>query len=109
MIGGYLREALGSSWRSRLGAVLAKGSLGKFKQRIDPRRVNGGVLLGLNGVVVKSHGGSDAISFASALALAARMSRRDIPKLIEAQVANLAASQHAPPIGDTGSVAAGSG
>ena len=94
LIGGYLREALGSSWRSRLGAALAAGSLVEFKRRIDPRRVNGGVFLGLNGVVVKSHGSADAISFASALALAARMGRNDVTGRIAAQVAKLTATQH---------------
>ena len=56
--------------------------------RIDPRRVNGGVFLGLNGGVVKSHGGADAVGHASALHLAAKMAIDDFPKRVAAQLAN---------------------
>jgi len=62
-----LREALNQSIWTRLGALLARPAFRTVRQRIDPSRVNGGVLLGLNGVVVKSHGGTDAYGFASAL------------------------------------------
>lgn len=87
LIGGYLRSALGGSLLGRLGALIASPALSAFKRRIDPRRVNGGVLLGLNGVVVKSHGGADAVAFAAAIALAARMGRHDISGRIAGQVA----------------------
>jgi len=62
-----LREALGQSIRTKIGAWLARPAFNQVRARIDPGRVNGGVLLGLNGVVVKSHGGTDASGFASAL------------------------------------------
>jgi len=68
-----LREALGQSLRTKLGAWLARPAFNTVRSRIDPGRVNGGVLLGLNGVVVKSHGGTDAAGFASALRVSHEM------------------------------------
>jgi len=62
-----LREALQQSIWTKIGALLARPAFREVRRRIDPGRVNGGVLLGLNGVVVKSHGGTDAAGFASAL------------------------------------------
>lgn len=66
-VGAYLREALTSSWLSKLGALLAIGGLRGLRARMDPRRFNGGVFLGLNGIAIKSHGGTDAFGFASAI------------------------------------------
>ncbi len=72
-IGEYLRSAIRRSIMGRLGYVLANGAFSTLRTKMDPRRVNGGVFLGLNGVVVKSHGGTDAIGFASAVDLAIDM------------------------------------
>src|SRR5690349_7437428 len=55
-----LRGALSSSWRSRLGYLFARNALGVLRETMDPGKSNGSVLLGLNGIVVKSHGGTDA-------------------------------------------------
>lgn len=66
-IGQYLREAMGQSWRSRLGYVLAKPAFEALRRKIDPRRANGGLFLGLDGIVIKSHGGTDAEGFAGAI------------------------------------------
>ncbi len=66
----YLRSALNSSILSRLGALLASGAFNILRKKMDPRSSNGGVFLGLNGLVVKSHGGTDGLGFASALDLA---------------------------------------
>jgi phosphate acyltransferase len=63
----YLKEAMTSSWPARLGALLASGGFIALKHRMDPRRVNGGTFLGLNGITIKSHGGTDAVGFASAI------------------------------------------
>ncbi|TKA84021.1 phosphate acyltransferase, partial [Sulfitobacter sp. 15WGC] len=60
MIGDRLREAFKYSPLSRLASLLAYTSLRRLSKKIDPRRVNGGVFLGLNGTVVKSHGSADA-------------------------------------------------
>jgi glycerol-3-phosphate acyltransferase PlsX len=66
-IGTYLREAMTSSLQAKLGALLARGGFGVLKNRMDPRRVNGGTFLGLDGISIKSHGGTDALGFASAI------------------------------------------
>lgn len=73
-----LREELGRSLLSKLGAALASGAFRRLKQRLDPRAHNGGVFLGLNGVVVKSHGGTDADGFSSAVNVAADMVENDL-------------------------------
>ena len=88
-IGEALRDAFKHSFWSRLGSLFAVTSLQRMRQRIDPRRMNGGVFLGLNGSVVKSHGGADAIGFASAIELAAKMAEIDFPTLVAAQLARL--------------------
>jgi len=75
LVASFVREALTSSLRSKLGAVLAKPGLDGLRERMDPSNVNGGVLLGLNGISVKSHGGTDAKGFATALALAVDLTR----------------------------------
>jgi glycerol-3-phosphate acyltransferase PlsX len=67
----FLREAFKSSLLSKLGYLLAKPALQLVRQRLDPRRYNGAMFLGLNGVVVKSHGGTDALGFANAIGVAA--------------------------------------
>ncbi|MEX0627272.1 MAG: phosphate acyltransferase, partial [Cucumibacter sp.] len=79
-VGEYLKAALGETWSSRLGALIARPALLAFRRKMDPRRVNGGVFLGLNGVVIKSHGSTDELGFKSALGLAYEMARN---RLIE--------------------------
>ena len=74
-IGEYLRAAMGRSLLARIGAVLAQGAFRALKEKMDPRQLNGGIFLGLNGIVVKSHGGTDATGFASAIDLAYDMVR----------------------------------
>jgi glycerol-3-phosphate acyltransferase PlsX len=79
----FLRTALRRSFLSRLGALLASGALKTLRRKLDPRAANGGIFLGLNGVVVKSHGGTDALGFASALDMAVDMARAEvIPKIL---------------------------
>jgi glycerol-3-phosphate acyltransferase PlsX len=69
----YMKEAFKSSWRARLGYLLARPMLNKLSLRLDYRRYNGGIWLGLNGVAIKSHGGTDALGFAHAIDLAVDM------------------------------------
>jgi glycerol-3-phosphate acyltransferase PlsX len=66
-VGQYLREAMNSSLSARLGYLFARGAFRQVRARMDPRRANGGVFLGLNGIVIKSHGGTDAEGFAAAI------------------------------------------
>jgi glycerol-3-phosphate acyltransferase PlsX len=69
----FLRQAFRSSTVSKLGYLLARPALRKLRKRVDPRRYNGAVFLGLNGIVIKSHGGSDSLSFATAVGVAVDM------------------------------------
>lgn len=79
MIGGYLRAVFRRSLLTKLSYLIAQGAIDALRQRLDPRFYNGGVFLGLNGIVVKSHGGADAVAFASALELAIDMVADDLP------------------------------
>lgn len=74
-IGAYLRAAMNRSLFAQLGAFLAQGAFRALKEKMDPRRSNGGVFLGLNGIVIKSHGGTDATGFASAVDLSYDLAR----------------------------------
>lgn len=91
LIGDLLREAFKFSPLSRLASLLALTSLGRLKKRIDPRRVNGGVFLGLNGTVVKSHGGADATGVSAAIKLAFRLAQSGFGEKLAARVASTAA------------------
>ncbi|MEL6264578.1 MAG: phosphate acyltransferase PlsX [Pseudomonadota bacterium] len=84
-----LKEAFSFSPLSRIGSLFAFTSLRRLKKRIDPRRVNGGVLLGLNGSVVKSHGGADAVGVAAAVRLAGRLAEGDITASVARQLGRL--------------------
>ncbi len=75
MVGSYFRKALKADWVSKLGALISSRALTALKRKMDPRAINGGVFLGLNGIVIKSHGGTDEIGFKSALDLAYEMGR----------------------------------
>jgi phosphate acyltransferase len=86
-IGTYLREAMTSSIMSKVGAVLAKGGFHQLKNRMDPRRVNGGTFLGLNGISIKSHGGTDPLGFASAIEVGYDMAKAGIVARLTADVA----------------------
>jgi glycerol-3-phosphate acyltransferase PlsX len=78
----YLRSAMTRTWASRLGYLFAQSAFRLLSEKMDPRKVNGGVFLGLNGMVIKSHGGTDAEGFASAIELAREMARNDLVRMI---------------------------
>lgn len=90
LVGYYLQTALKSSWISMLGAAIASGAFKVLRAKMDPRTANGGVFLGLNGTVVKSHGGTDGLGFASAIDLAIEMSRQNMVSKIAADMAGVA-------------------
>ena len=77
LITGFLKDAFSSSVFSKLGYLLAARAMGRLRQRVDPRRYNGAVFLGLNGIAVKSHGGTDALGFSNAIGVAAEMATHD--------------------------------
>jgi glycerol-3-phosphate acyltransferase PlsX len=74
-ISGYLREAMRRTLRARLGYLLARPAFGQLRAKIDPHRVNGGVFLGLNGIVIKSHGRTEPEGFAAAIELGLTVAR----------------------------------
>ncbi|MBC9175429.1 phosphate acyltransferase PlsX [Roseomonas ludipueritiae] len=73
LVGGLLKQVFTSSLMAKLGYLLAKPALDRLREWMDPRRYNGAVLIGLNGLVVKSHGGTDALGFAHAVDVAMDM------------------------------------
>ncbi|QCI68884.1 phosphate acyltransferase PlsX [Phreatobacter stygius] len=85
-IGEYLRGAMSRTWRSRLGYLLARTAFATLREKMDPRKSNGAVFLGLNGVVIKSHGGTDPLGFASAVDIAYDMARYDLQSKIRTMV-----------------------
>jgi len=87
LIRDFLGEAFRYSILSRAAALLAWPSLRRLSKRIDPRRMNGGVFLGLNGTVVKSHGSSDGTGMAAAIKLAAQLSAAGFGDRLAARIA----------------------
>ncbi len=91
MIGGALkRELTASPWR-RLGTLALRGALGGVRRQLDPRRYNGASMVGLSGVVIKSHGGADATAFAHAVRLAGIEARNGVPLQIGTELKQQAA------------------
>lgn len=89
LVGARLSEAFKFTPLSRLASLLAYPSLRRLKKKIDPRRVNGGVFLGLNGTVVKSHGAADATGVSSAIKLAAQLAEIQFTDKLAARVSGL--------------------
>jgi glycerol-3-phosphate acyltransferase PlsX len=89
LVVGFLRSALKRSLLGQIGAFFASGALKALRRKLDPRAANGGIFLGLNGIVVKSHGGTDALGFASALDMAIDMADAGVIARIIADRAGL--------------------
>jgi glycerol-3-phosphate acyltransferase PlsX len=90
-----LRQVFTSSIAAKLGYMLARPSLDRLREWLDPRRYNGAMLLGLNGVVVKSHGGTDAIGFAHAVDVAMDLVVNRFNDRIRAELAGFAPAPQA--------------
>ncbi len=90
-----LRSTLTSTPMAKAGAVIASGALKAMRARLDPSSVNGGPLLGLNGVVVKSHGGADAAGFANAIRIAVDLAGSDYAARMAADMARLSGALEA--------------
>ena len=75
-----LKETFAFSIMARLASIMALKPLRDLRKRIDPRRVNGGVFLGLNGTIVKSHGSADATGICAAIILAYQLTKNDFQK-----------------------------
>ncbi|WP_159726707.1 phosphate acyltransferase PlsX [Methylosinus sp. Ce-a6] len=74
----YLRQAIEKSWLAKIGYLLARGAFRELREKVDVRNINGGVFLGLEGVVIKSHGGADALAFARAVEIGYEMAHQDL-------------------------------
>ena len=95
LLTGLLRESLTSSPLAKLGAFFAMPALKAFKEKFDPRVHNGAMFLGLNGICVKSHGGTDAFGFANAIKVAADLVGNDVNDEIKHDFAELDAELQA--------------
>jgi phosphate acyltransferase len=85
----FLRRTFASSFLAKLGYLLARGAFLKLKARTDPRRYNGAMFLGLQGICVKSHGGTDAFGFSNAITVAADMARHGFNDKIRSELSAL--------------------
>lgn len=90
MLQRFLKQALSGSLLAKIGAYLSQSALKKLQRTVDPSEYNGASLLGLRGVVVKSHGGASKNGFSHALAVAINEAERNLPSLIEERLAHLA-------------------
>ena len=81
-----LKQTFTNSILAKLASILAFKPLKDLRKRIDPRRLNGGVFLGLNGTIVKSHGGADATGVCAAISLACELSKNNFQKNLENKV-----------------------
>jgi phosphate acyltransferase len=96
-ISSFLKQALAHSWRTKLGYLLAKPAFDALREKLDPRNSNGGVFLGLNGIVIKSHGSADAEGFAAAVELGHDMARYELLAKISAGLVDYDRSREARP------------
>lgn len=86
----FLRSAIKSSWIAKFGMLFAMPVIKQVMARTDPRRYNGALFVGLNGVVVKSHGGTDMVGYANAIGVAVDMVSRDLNRHIGEELARMA-------------------
>ena len=96
----YMRDAFRSSFMSKVGAFLASPAFRALKEKIDPRRVNGGLFLGLDGIIIKSHGGMDSVGFAGAIELGYDMVRHGLLEKIRETI-TLSSEGAAAPVADS--------
>lgn len=85
-LGEYLRSAMTRTWMARIGYLFARDAFRRLREKMDVRKINGGVFLGLNGIVVKSHGGTDDEGFAAAVELGYDMVRNSLIDKIRADI-----------------------
>ena len=86
-----LRRAFSSSTRSKIGFLISRPATELLRHHLDPNNHNGAVFLGLNGIVVKSHGSANAKGIANAIRVAARLVREDLTRKIAEDLANIPA------------------
>lgn len=86
MISYFIQAAFRHSMFAKVGYLFAKGAIGDLKKKLDPRKYNGAMFVGLNGIVVKSHGNADAYGYAQAIAVAAALAQQGINERITEEV-----------------------
>jgi phosphate acyltransferase len=86
MIAHFIRQEFTRNLLTRIAAVIAMPVLRSFRRRIDPRRYNGASLLGLRGIVIKSHGSADVLSYTNAIMVAVIEARESVPDRISSQL-----------------------
>jgi glycerol-3-phosphate acyltransferase PlsX len=91
MVTYFIRREFGRNWLTRLALLAAYPVLRSYRRAIDPRRYNGATLVGLQGTVVKSHGGADRLAFGNAIKVAMQEARKDVPQRIKARIHTLLA------------------
>ena len=89
MITHYMRQEFKRNIFTQLSGLIALPVLKAFRRRVDPRRYNGATLAGLNGVVIKSHGGADALAFRYAIDEALTQTKKDLPKQVSQQLESM--------------------
>ncbi|SVD16491.1 uncharacterized protein METZ01_LOCUS369345 [marine metagenome] len=85
----FMKEVLSSNIFGKLAYLFGRTSFSVLKDKLDPRKHNGAVLLGLNGIVVKSHGSTDSLGFAHAVDLAIDMAEGDYNSSISEEIEKL--------------------
>ena len=86
LVSHVLKTEFNRNWLTRLAAVCALPVLKRVRRKLDPRRYNGASLLGLNGIVVKSHGSADSSSFLNAIKIASLEIENDVPQRISSAI-----------------------
>lgn len=95
MITYYLKQGFSRNWLTKLAALVAMPVLNGLKKKIDPRRYNGASLLGLQGIVIKSHGGADALAFSYAIEEAICEVEKNVPARISDRVGQILTRERA--------------
>ncbi len=95
MIAHFMKEAFTRNLFTRIAAVVALPVLKSLRRRIDPRRYNGASLLGLRGIVVKSHGGADALALANAIKIAYLEVEKSVPERISSRLESMLSQRRA--------------
>jgi glycerol-3-phosphate acyltransferase PlsX len=95
MISHYLKKSFNKNLLTRIAGLCASSVLKQFRDRMDPRRYNGASLLGLRGIVVKSHGGADAFAFKHAIKEAIIEVEKNVPQQLEKEVEDVLVEQRA--------------
>jgi glycerol-3-phosphate acyltransferase PlsX len=93
LISQFLRQSFASSISAKIGYLFARPALEQLKKRMDPRRYNGAMFLGLNGIAIKSHGGTDALGFASAIGVAVNLITEGFNDRVKDEFARLEAGE----------------